>query len=113
MIKTINSGSSHITVSGGNPSLPHMSPGAVSAGMVRYNPNMQQMEVYDGISWHGVNSHATVDLGWDSKQAIEWAHHKMREEQQLKDLMAQHPGLKELNDKFEMMKILCMEEKQK
>ena len=110
MIKTLSSGSQHIAVSGGNPSVFPISPGAVGAGMVRYNPNMQQMEVYDGLTWQGINSHVTIDLGWDSKQTIEWANQKMREEQRLKDLMARHPGLKDLHDKFEMMKVLCTEE---
>jgi hypothetical protein len=111
MIKSLSSGSNHIAVTGGNPGVPPISPGAVGAGIVRYNPNMQQMEVYDGVSWYGINSHITIDLGMTSKQAIEWAHKKMQEEKQLQDLMAQHPGLKDLNDKFEMMKVLCMEEK--
>ena len=110
MIKTLSSGSQHIAVSGGNSSVFPISPGAVGAGMVRYNPNMQQMEVYDGLTWQGINSHVTIDLGWDSKQTIEWAHKKMQEENRLKDLMARHPGLKDLHDKFEMMKVLCMEE---
>jgi hypothetical protein len=110
MIKTLSSGSQHIAVIGGNPSVPPISPGAVGAGLVRYNPNMQQMEVYDGITWYGINSHVTIDLGMTSKQAIEWAHKKMQEEKRLQDLMDRHPGLKELNDKFEMMKVLCMEE---
>jgi hypothetical protein len=110
MIKTLSSASQHIAVIGGNPNVPPISPGAVGAGMVRYNPNMQQMEVYDGISWYGINSHVTIDLGMTSKEAIEWAHKKMQEERKLKDLMDQHPGLKDLHDKFEMMKALCMEE---
>jgi hypothetical protein len=68
------------------------------------------MEVYDGLTWHGIDSHVTVDLGMTSKQAIEWAHKKMQEEKRLQELMDQHPGLKDLHDKFEMMKVLCMEE---
>ena len=110
MIKTLSSGSQHIAVIGGNPGVPPISPGAVGAGMVRYNQNIQQMEVYDGISWYGINSHVTIDLGMTSKEAIEWAHKKMIEERKLQELMERHPGLKELNDKFEMMKALCMEE---
>jgi len=110
MIKTLSSSSQHIAVTGGNPGVPHISPGAVGAGMVRYNPNMQQMEVYDGVTWYGVNSHVTIDLGMTSKQAIDWAHEKMQEEKRLQALMAKHPGLKDLNDKFEMMKALCQEE---
>jgi L-lysine 2,3-aminomutase len=110
MIKSINSGSQYITVSGGIPSTPSFSPGAISAGLVRYNTNLQQMEVYDGMSWYGISNHVTVDLGMTSKEAVEWAHKKMLEEKRLQDLMNQHPGLRELNDKFEMMKALCMEE---
>lgn len=110
MIKTLSSGSQHIAVIGGNPSVPPISPGAMGAGMVRYNQNIQQMEVYDGVSWHGINSHVTVDLGMTSKEAIEWAYKKMQEEKRLQELMARHPGLKDLHDKFEMMKVLCMEE---
>jgi hypothetical protein len=34
----------------------------------------------------------------------------MQQDAQLKDLMDRHPGLKDLNDKFEIMKALCMEE---
>jgi hypothetical protein len=68
------------------------------------------MEVYDGISWYGINNHVTVDLGMTSKEAIEWAHKKMQEEKRLQELMHRHPGLKDLHDKFEMMKVLCMEE---
>jgi hypothetical protein len=109
MIKYINSGSPHITVSNSQNPIP-ISPGAQSAGMVRYNPNMQQLEVYDGIAWHGLNTQATIDLGWDSRQAIEWAHKKMHQERKLQELMDQHPGLKDLHDKFEMMRVLCQEE---
>ena len=34
----------------------------------------------------------------------------MEEEKKLQELIDKHPGLKELNDKFEMMKALCYEE---
>lgn len=110
MIKTISPGSQHITVGGGSPSLPYISPGAVGAGMLRYNLNLQQLEVTDGVTWFPLNSNATVDLGYDTKQAVEWAHKKMQEEKRLQDLIERHPGLKDLYDKFEMMKILCNEE---
>ena len=112
MIKSISSGSQHIQVSGGG-SLPYMSPGAVGAGMLRYNPNLQQVEVSDGITWLSFNNSATIDLGYNSKQAIEWAYEKMQEERKLKELMAKHSGLKDLHDKFEMMRALCMEEEKK
>jgi hypothetical protein len=110
MIQHLYSGSSHINIQGGNTYTPSMSPGALSAGQLRYNPNMARIEVYDGLSWQIIGSTASIDLGHDAKQAIEWACKKMQEEKQLAELMARHPGLKELNDKFEMMKALCQEE---
>ena len=109
MIKYINSGSPHITIGNGSNHIP-ISPSAVGAGLVRYNPNLQQIEVYDGMAWHGLNTQVTIDLGWDSRQAIEWAHKKMHQERKLQELIDRHPGLKDLHDKFEMMKILCTEE---
>jgi hypothetical protein len=109
MIKYINSGSRHITVNNSQNPIP-ISPGAVGAGIVRYNPNMQQLEVYDGIAWHGMNTQVTIDLVYESKEAIEWAHKKMYQERKLRELMDRHPGLKDLHDKFELMRALCLEE---
>ena len=82
------------------------------AGMVRYNiHNGGCMEVYDGSTWQPfANGSANIDLNQDTKRILEWAEKKMHEDQKLKELLARHPGLKDLNDKFEMMKVLCMEE---
>jgi hypothetical protein len=44
-----------------------------------------------------------------ARQAVDWAIRKQREEDELEALMKQHPGLKDLHDKLEMMKILCQE----
>jgi hypothetical protein len=35
---------------------------------------------------------------------------KQHQERNLKEMMERHPGLKDLHDKLEMMKILCQEE---
>jgi hypothetical protein len=109
MIRHLSSGSPHVTVSKDYSGVPPISPGSMSAGMLRYNPNLQQIEVYDGISWYNLSASATIDLNVTSKEAIEWAHKKMQEEKQLQDLMSKHPGLKEAYDKFEMMKALVNE----
>ena len=50
MIKSITGGSG-ITVMGGMPTTTYISPGAQSAGMLRYSPNSGNIEVYDGIAW--------------------------------------------------------------
>jgi hypothetical protein len=44
---------------------------------------------------------------------MDWSIKKMEEESRLQSLMARHPGLKELNDKFEMMKVLCQQQENK
>ena len=110
MIRGVNGGA-HIVVSNAYESKPYINPGATSAGMVRYNSNMDCLEVYDGMTWFTIGTaHPTVELSPLARQAVDWAIHKQREEDELKALMEQHPGLKDLHDKLEMMKILCQEE---
>jgi hypothetical protein len=83
-------------------------------GNIRYNANVGQLEVYDGHDWRMFNtSHAAVDLTAQAKEILGWAEHKMHEEQKLQEMMERHPGLKDLHDKLEMMKILCYEEDKK
>lgn len=111
MIKNLYGNSSYITVGGsGGTSLPYVNTTQPMAGMLRGNPAMNRIEIYDGSNWLSIGGDANVDLSEDVKQTLNWAKKKMIEEQKLKDLMEKHPGLKELNDKFEMMKALCMEE---
>jgi hypothetical protein len=113
MIKGINGGA-HILVSNGYSHTPSISPGAQSAGMVRYNANMHCLEVYDGTGWQPIgNASPTVELSPLARQAVDWAVRKQQEEDELQALMKQHPGLKDLHDKLEIMKILCQEEENK
>jgi len=113
MINSLQSGSQHLTISGGTTYVPYISPGAMSSGSVRYNTNTQKLEVYDGVSWHSMVDNAIIDLGHETKEVMEWAHKKMHEEKRLQELIKRHPGLKDLHDKFEMMRVLCLEEERK
>jgi len=80
-------------------------------GNIRYNANVGQLEVYDGHDWRMFNtSHAAVDLTTRAKEILGWAESKMHEERKLQQMLERHPGLRDLNDKLEMMKILCHEE---
>lgn len=80
-------------------------------GTIRYNANISQLEVYDGHDWRTFNtSHAAVDLTARAKEILIWAEYKMHEERKLKELMERHPGLRDLHNKLEMMKVLCHEE---
>jgi hypothetical protein len=60
--------------------------------------------------WQQVgNGSANLDLSEYVKEVLSWAEEKMHQERKLRDLMDRNPGLKDLHDKFEMMKILCQE----
>ena len=110
MIKNIHSSSSHIQVRQGYSNVPPISPGAQSAGMLRWNTSSNSIEVYNGVAWFGIETSTDIDLSENTKQALTWAHKKMEEEIKLLDLLERHPGLKDLHDKFEIMKALCYEE---
>ncbi len=74
MIKGINSSSRYLTVSGGSPSSTYISPGSVGSGMLRYNGNMNCIEVNDGNSWIQLqSSYATVELTPETESLLEWA----------------------------------------
>jgi len=85
MIKGINSSGRYLTVSGGSPSSTYISPGAVGSGMMRYNGNMNCIEVNDGNSWIQLQSnYATVELTPDGESLLEWAR-KERDKQWARD----------------------------
>ena len=91
MIKNIT-GTSGITVAGSYPSYPYINMNNASAGMVRYNGNSQNFEIYDGSTWMVLNSGAaTVSLDYEVQTILNWAKIKMAEEQRLKELAGKHP----------------------
>jgi hypothetical protein len=110
MIKGITGGR-YITVSGGMSSDPYISPGAMGAGMVRYNSNMNCMEVNDGNSWKqlGMN-YANLELTPDAQAILDWAKKKMEEERQLDELCEKYPGLRKARDNYETFLALVQSE---
>lgn len=110
MIKNITTDSAWIQQQNSYHSVPPMNPGAQSAGILRWNTNTNTIEVYNGMTWYNIDTNVKLDLSDNAKQALSWAYDKMGEENRLKELMARHPGLKDLHDKFEMMLVLCQQE---
>lgn len=110
MIKSLTSSSPYLHIQNGYNNVPPISPGAQSAGLLRYNGNNSSIEVYNGVAWYPVDTSVNLNLSEAAHSALTWAETKMQEEAGLKELMSRHPGLKELHDKFEMMKVLCQEE---
>jgi hypothetical protein len=76
--------------------------------MIRMHPGTDRLEVYDGSSWHEIaNGSAEIDLSPTAKETLTWAREKMVADKRLKVLMERHPGLQELHNKFEVMRLLC------
>ena len=90
--------------------MPYLNTSQPMTGMIRVNPNMGRTEVYDGQNWIQFGADAHVDLSETTKQTLAWAQEKMLEEHRLKELMGQHPGLKDAYERLEIMKILVMEQ---
>ena len=94
MIKQI-SGLGHVQVTGNNAFAPYINMSNPSSGMVRYNGNVQQLEVYDGSIWIQFTAdHAYVDLIPSANEVISWAMKKMAEEMELEKLSNSHPAVK-------------------
>jgi hypothetical protein len=104
MINGITSNSRYITVSDGSSTNPYISPGAVGAGMMRWNSNMNCMEVNDGNSWKTLGmSYASVGLTGETESLLDWAREKRMEEQRLQEMMEKYPALKKAKDNFDIL----------
>jgi hypothetical protein len=72
---------------------PYIPPGGQSAGMVRYNTNMNVIEAYDGQVWKEVSSYASVGLTAEAELLLDWARKKRDEEIELESLAREHPAI--------------------
>lgn len=111
MIKGINSSGRYITVSGGSGSGPYISPGAVGAGMIRWNANMNQIEVNDGNSWLPVNmEYSTIEMTPEAESLLDWARQKRAEEAKLQAMIEKYPALKKAKDSYDLIWNLIKDE---
>ena len=81
-------------------------------GALRYNPNRNAVEVWNGSTWMVIaDSHTTVDLSPEIEGILRWARKKMTEEAELKQLISKYPTLQNAHDQFQLVKQLVAEEK--
>lgn len=123
MIKGIYPTGRYMTVSGGSPSQPNIyntygshnnSSPQCFTGQMRYNPNGQGIEIFDGSMWQVLGSNvASVGLSGEAEALLDWAREKRQEEINLKMRMEQHPGLKDAYEKFKIMDALTLEEEKR
>jgi hypothetical protein len=105
MIKGLNHSGRYLQVTGGSPMNPYIPPGGQSAGMLRYNTNMNMVEVYDGQTWKEVTSYAYVALTGEAEALLDWARTKRDEELQMQSLAKDHPAVKIALDNLKKAKI--------
>jgi hypothetical protein len=109
MIKTVTGGGPHLFVQGGFPSTNYFNTGSgyMSVGDMRFNPNAQSIEVYDGQVWRELQQgHVEVGLTPSANAALDWAHKKMQEEKELEELAKQYPMLEDAMRDLEVIKVL-------
>lgn len=88
MIRNLTAGPG-IHIGNNNFSTPYIDQTRPSAGLVRYNNNL---EVYDGSTWQIMqSSYPQIELTAEVQSVLNWARTKMAEESQLQALAAKHP----------------------
>jgi len=112
MIKSIHSSSPFLTVSGGNPGSTYIGNfNGTGVGNMRYNPNSQNIEVYDGSTWIIFSSqHSTINLSDEAVSLLQWARKKRDEEFEMEQLAKTNSTIKDLvtqiKDKQEQIKVV-------
>ena len=114
MIKSIHSSNPFLTISGGNPGSTYIgnySNNAPGVGNMKYNPNSQNIEVYDGSTWIILSAHHTnINLSDDAVSLLEWARKKRNEELEMEQLAQTNSTIKDLvtqvKEKQEQIKIV-------
>ena len=112
MIKNIHSNSPFLTVSGGMTSPTYIGHGTgPGLGNMRYNPNSQNVEVFDGSIWVIMQSNsAYISLDTEAVRLLEWVRKKRDEELELERLAETNPTIKDLviqvKEKQEQLKIV-------
>ena len=120
MLRTVSGAGRYVMVQGGMPAHTYInsSSGYMNVGDVRYNVQMQRLEVYDGQIWIEISTgHASVGLTPDAEHALDWANRKIAEEAELDRLAASNATIadlikqkKELDDKIKMVQSLIKPE---
>ena len=105
MIKSINSNSRYLGISGGEGGnyINHFS-GAQGVGNMRFNTVDQRIEIWDGNIWKELDmQYVSVGLDQEAVELLDWARDKRQQDERLKKLAKQHPGIQDLQQKLDIM----------
>jgi hypothetical protein len=105
MINSFTNGSKYISAYVGSSSDPYFSMTGASAGMLRFNGDTRNFEVYDGNSWRMMSgTSASVSMNPVAENAIDWASKKMQEEKEWEELAKTNSSVKIALDNLEQSK---------
>jgi hypothetical protein len=101
----------HVTIGGNGTIMPYINPNSNNPiiGMLRVHNG--SVQVFDGQNWSTWgSSYPSIGLDADTCELLKWCKQQRENQAQLEALMQKHPGLKDLHDKFEVMRMLCERE---
>jgi hypothetical protein len=110
MIKGIAQIGRYTYVQGGNANLPYVSPNSniPFTGVMRMNGT--DVEVFNGSSWVMINSsYASVGLTPEAEALLDWAKQKRADELRIRAIAEKHAGIKDLQEKLDIMVALVKE----
>lgn len=83
-----------------------------TSGAIYYDSNNKSFKLIDGNgNQHNVPmNNVCIQLDQASMNAITWARIQMDKEQKINDLLAKHPGLKDVKEKYDIMLALVQKE---
>ena len=98
MIKSIQTNGPFLSVAGGYPSSTYINHGSgPGLGNMRYNPNSQNIEVFDGSIWVIMqSSNAYISLDHEALKLLEWVRKKRDEELEVELLAETNSTIKDL-----------------
>jgi hypothetical protein len=83
---------------------PYIMNQGLCAGQVRYNITNNNLEVYDGNSWHSISQSANIYVSQELEDTVKWAKSKMDEEQRLRNKANLFPSIQDALDELERAK---------
>lgn len=101
----ITSSSPLIHINTSSTHTPYISPGAQSAGILRYNTATHKKEVYDGNSWQELSTPmTTVSVDPTVEIAIKWVMNQINKEAEIKALAKTHASIQHAVDNVDQAK---------
>lgn len=104
MIRINSTGSPLLSTNqGGRTYVSNNGPGS---GIVRYNTQSQQLEVFDGQNWTQYYQDINLVLSQQIEYLLQWVDTKRAEDRELDRLCKEYPNLAEARQEFEILRRL-------